>query len=247
MSLEKNIKELYEKGYSTLEIAENLNISQSKALRTLKKMGVKLRSRSEAAKISLERGVSVSPTKGKKHTQEARERMSKAREEAWVRGGEKAREEMSEMARERWKNKPIEEIAQMRSNAGRALQEAARKGSAAEKFLVDKLRANGYAVEHHNKNIVIGEYEIDIFLPDEKVIIEIDGPHHFLPIYGEERLLKSQEYDLTKNGALISKGFTVIRIKYLAKKFNASVGRNMWNACEKALNDRQSNLIYVEF
>ena len=48
-----------------------------------------------------------------------------------------------------------------------------------------------------------------------KTIIEIDGPSHFLPIWGEQRLQKQINADLRKSGSLLSKGFVVIRVKTL--------------------------------
>jgi very-short-patch-repair endonuclease len=58
---------------------------------------------------------------------------------------------------------------------------------------------------------------IDIFLPGELVAIEIDGPSHFFPIYGEEVLKKKIEADQRKNDLLIGEGFTVIRVMVFKK------------------------------
>ena len=53
-----------------------------------------------------------------------------------------------------------------------------------------------------------------------KTIIEIDGPSHFLPIWGEEKLQKQIKADLQKSGRILSRGFAIIRVKAIA---NASL------------------------
>lgn len=246
--LEKQMKKEYESGLSVSEIAKKYNFSESKVLRTLKKIGTKIRSRSEAAKMALKTGRSVSPTQGKGHSKASRERMSVARAEAWKKGGQDAKNEMSEIARARWSKKSDAEKTEMLSRAGRALRKTADEGSAAEKYLFNTLVTHGYTVERHNTQLMAGEYEIDLLLPQEGIVIEIDGPQHFEPIFGDERFEKTKIYDTTKNGALIAKGLKVIRIKYVAKRFNESVGRRMWNALEKVLQSSNiKKLTYVSF
>ena len=51
--------------------------------------------------------------------------------------------------------------------------------------------------------------------PKLKAIIEIDGPSHFLPIWGEEKLQKQIKADEVKTGLILSRGFIIIRVKNL--------------------------------
>ena len=60
--------------------------------------------------------------------------------------------------------------------------------------------------------------EIDLYIPRLKTIIEVDGPSHFLPIWGEEKLQKQVNADLRKSGVLLSKGYVVIRVKSLGQE-----------------------------
>ena len=60
--------------------------------------------------------------------------------------------------------------------------------------------------------------EIDLYIPDLKTIIEVDGASHFLPIWGEEKLQKQVNADLRKSAALLSKGYAVIRLKSLGQE-----------------------------
>ena len=57
--------------------------------------------------------------------------------------------------------------------------------------------------------------EIDLYIADIKTIIEIDGPSHFLPIWGDEHLQKQEQFDLKKNGTLLTRGYVIIRVKAL--------------------------------
>jgi len=83
-----------------------------------------------------------------------------------------------------------------------------------EKFLLEELTDRGYRVEFHKKNLIPNEnLEIDLYIPSLKTIIEIDGPSHFLPIWGEEKLQKQIKADDQKTGLILSKGFAIIRVK----------------------------------
>jgi very-short-patch-repair endonuclease len=45
------------------------------------------------------------------------------------------------------------------------------------------------------------------------VAIEIDGPSHFLPVWGDDALKRNQKYDQKKTGLLLGKGLSLIRVK----------------------------------
>lgn len=55
-------------------------------------------------------------------------------------------------------------------------------------------------------------YELDIFIPEFSVAIEIDGITHYKAIYGEDRLLQTQELDKKKNILCEEKGIELHRI-----------------------------------
>ena len=72
----------------------------------------------------------------------------------------------------------------------------------------------GYFIEFHKKGIIPNEnLEIDLYLPEIGTIIEVDGPSHFLPIWGPEKLHKQIKADSHKTGLILSKGFVIIRVK----------------------------------
>ena len=218
----------YQEGLSCAEIAKFYNTYPKKVERLLKKHGVTLRSRSEATKGAMEQGRLEHPTKGKIRTEAEREAISKGVEKSWQEMDELDRKAFSDAAKERWdKIDPLKK-REMQEKAGRALRISSIEGSKAEKFLKKKLNDLGYQVVMHKKGLVQGNFEIDLLLPELNTIIEIDGPQHFIPVFGESKLRETVKFDSIKNGLLIGKGFCVIRVKYMCRHISQSVERRLW-------------------
>lgn len=117
-------------------------------------------------------------------------------------------------AKTRWYSMPEEERSRITSLAIQAVRKAGKEGSKMEKFLLEELTGLGYRVQFHKKDLIPNEkLEIDLYIPSLKTIIEIDGPSHFLPIWGEEKLQKQIKADDQKTGLILSKGFVIIRVK----------------------------------
>jgi len=88
----------------------------------------------------------------------------------------------------------------------------------------------------HEVIIPAENLEIDLYIPELKTIIEVDGPSHFLPIWGEDKLQKQVNADLRKSGALLSKGYAIIRVKSLGSE---SLAKREY-LIEQVLNQLQS-------
>jgi very-short-patch-repair endonuclease len=214
----KEIERLYDEGKSVREIAACFNTYPNKIARALKKTGKELRTKEEAGRIAFEQGKIVPPMLGKKRTEEEKAHIGAARAKKWASMPEEELEAFKEGARERWKAEPEEVKLERQKLAGEALRRASIEGSKAEKFLYEGLTKAGFNVIMHKSGLIPGEkFEVDLYLPDLLVAIEIDGPQHFLPIFGEDSLQRAIKYDTIKNGSLIQKGFCVLRVKYLMK------------------------------
>lgn len=225
----------YNDGLSCAEIADSYGTYPKKIERLLKKHGVTLRSRSDATKGAMKKGRLEHPTRGKIRTEAEREAISKGVEKSWQEMDELDRKAFSDAAKKRWdKIDPLKK-REMQEKAGRALRISSIEGSKAEKFLKKKLNDLGYQVVMHKKGLVQGNFEIDLLLPELNTIIEIDGPQHFLPIFGEEKLQNVVKMDNIKNGLLIGKGFCIVRLKYLCKSMNKSVERKIWSAVSEQI------------
>lgn len=202
---------------STYQISQELNTYPNKVRRILKKHGIVLKSRSEAQKNALEKGVSKIPTQGLRRTDAERIQISKSMKKRWESLTEDEHREYVNRARERWKSMTDSEKQAMSTAATKAIQKAGKEGSKLEKFIRNELSKSGFKVEPHKKNLIPNEnLEIDMYLPELKAIIEIDGPSHFLPIWGEDKLRKQIKADENKTGLILNKGFVIIRVKHLS-------------------------------
>lgn len=220
------------------DIAQENNTYKSKVRRLLQKYGYAIRTKSEAQKASLKHGRRPHPTFGTKRSTETKDKIGDSMSASWNSLTPEAREKRIAFYKQQWQLMTLEEQLAFRERAAKAIRLAARYGSKLEKFLVAGLRVAGYNVVFHNEKILEREeLQIDILLPDNNVAIEVDGPSHFLPIWGEEKLQKNIERDNTKNGLLMQHGYTVFRVKYLSKNVSK---KRMRELLEKLLDALKS-------
>ena len=252
-SFDKTVIELYnKKDKSTYEIAKALDTYPNKVRRTLKKHGYELKDKSSAQKTALASGRSSHPTKGKQRSHSEKIKISSSLVGYWDEMSEKEKKKRSKMAKKNWKNMSSEQKEKMRSKGIAAIQLAATQGSKLEQFLQKRLQSAGFSVRMHELIIPAENLEIDLYIKELKTIIEVDGPSHFYPIWGEEKLQKQINADLRKSGALLSKGYVVIRIKSegqesLSKK-EELINRvlNQLNEIKKKFPPRSKRFIEVE-
>lgn len=219
---EKNYDIIYDmyvnQKMSTRQIAEKLGVSASVIARAVKKYGIS-RSKSEAQRVALDTGRYVPPFKGKHLSDEHRRKISKQLIKMWNSMDEEKLKQHAKRSKEQWQRMSEEERKRLLEMAHQARRRAARDGSKLERFIRDELIKRGYIVYFHKKGMIINpDLEIDILLPKEKVAIEVNGPSHFLPIWGEDALKSQIKSDIEKVGLLINHGFCVIKVKTLAPK-----------------------------
>jgi|TARA_B100000085_G_scaffold276286_1_gene295217 very-short-patch-repair endonuclease len=216
---DKQVIELYnEKNKSTYEIAKQLETYPNKIRRTLIKHGYELKDKSAAQKAALNSGRSLHPTAGKKRTEQQKIAISKGLVSYWEEMSDKEKARRVRQAKNNWKNMSSEQREVMRSKGIAAIRAAAKEGSKMEKWVKDRLEEAGFFVRMHVLIIPAENLEIDLYIPELKTIIEVDGPSHFLPIWGEDKLQKQVNADLRKSGSLLSKGYAVIRLKSLGQE-----------------------------
>lgn len=228
---DQKIVDLYTvKNLSTYEIADRMNTYPNKIRRILVKNKVHIKTKSEAQKNALSNGTSKIPTEGRERTIEEKINISKAMSKTWANLTAEKYNDRVEKAKTRWNNMSIEEKQTMQDKAIKAIQKAGKEGSKLELFVKDSLEQAGHKVEYHKKNLIPNEnLEIDMYIPAIKAIIEIDGPSHFLPIWGEEKLQKQIKADLQKTGLILSKGFLIIRVKNLSDSISLGAKEDLKN------------------
>ena len=232
---EEYVIEKYNENQSTYSIAKDLNTYAKKIERILKKNNIPMRSKSESQKIAIETGRSKHPTKGKTRTEEEKLKISEGVYSNWQARSEEEREEFSKQAKKRWEEIPANKKRDMLEAAGRALHKTCTEGSKAERCLYESIQKRGIDVVLHKRGLIQGQFEIDLFLPELKTAIEIDGPQHFLPLWGEEKLKETIKLDSIKNGLLLSSGYCIIRVKYMLKGFSQKSSRTLWEIVSREI------------
>jgi very-short-patch-repair endonuclease len=219
---EEYLRDAYEvKGKSTYEIALENNTYPNRIRRLLKKYRIRLKNKSEAQSSALKSGRHKHPTRGKKRSEDVKIKISESMARSWQMMSEQEKERRVSLAKQQWSNMTISEQESFRQLAADAVRQAAIHGSKLEQFLLRELKKNGYHVVFHPENILVREQlQIDLFLPELKVAIEVDGPAHFFPIWGEENLAKHLLSDNAKTGLVIQAGYVMIRIKHIAKSLS---------------------------
>lgn len=79
------------------------------------------------------------------------------------------------------------------------------KRSKAEKHLEKLIRHDfpTLCLSVNDRSLLASGLEIDLLLPTLKIAIEINGPCHYHPIYGTEKLASIQNFDVQKQAELI--------------------------------------------
>jgi very-short-patch-repair endonuclease len=194
------------------KLAELTDTYVNRMRRDLMSLGYEIRNKSDAAKVALKQGRMFNPTEGQKLSEETKDKIGKSRSEAWYNLSDEEKQSISEEAKKRFENWDGRE-AFLRKGT-KAVANAAQKGSKLERFLKEKLEEAGYVVECHGEQLVGNDsMHIDLFIPEGMLAIEVDGPSHHHPIYGEEKLIKTQEADKRKNDKILGAGFRLIRVK----------------------------------
>lgn len=241
-TLDKQILDMYDGGGSTHTIAKTLNTYPNKIKRILEKHGRQLRDRKSAQQNAESQGRYVHPTKGKKHNKEVRAKISERVHQQWANLSDAEKEAKRKQAKQNWDNLSDEHKEELQQKAHKAIRLAADVGSKMELFLVDYLMNAGYDVCHHSTHKVGAEnMELDILLPVDKIVIEIDGPSHFEPIWGEDALKRNRKADNKKNGLLLSNGINVIRVRDKSKKFTRKIERNLVQCVVEAIEKIQKS------
>lgn len=215
----KSIVKLYTKDkLSTYAIAQQYSTYPNKITRLLKSCGVTLRTKSEAQKIAIDSGRHEHPTKGKQHSQEVRTKISENVHMYWQNLSVAIRKKRQLDSKRRWKAMPDEQKEDLRALAAEANREAAKNGSKMEIFLRLALTELGFQVIFHKRELIgNNQLELDLFIPALNTAIEIDGPAHFLPIWGQTNLDKHILADAKKSGLLLQAGYCIIRFKDKSK------------------------------
>lgn len=208
------IVDLYLKEQKSVEeIAEIYNTYGNAVRRFLKKIGVPLRNRGQALKVALATGKREHPTKGKKLSEETKDKIAESLAESWENMTDEELQKRKEKSKQHWNSLSDEFKANLSKKGIDAIRKAGKEGSAMEHAIAGALRELGYTVYQHRNILQNGNLEVDMFVPTHSTVIEIDGPSHYDAIWGEKTLKRNQKSDSEKNGLVVQHGFCIIRLR----------------------------------
>jgi len=199
---------------SFADIAHKFNTYSNKLRRDAIKFKIKIRDKSEAQKNALSTGKINHPTKNKKRSEEVKDKIGMGVLNSWNKLDEKSLRQRKLKSKKQWEQMDDEIKENILKKANEAVRESSKRGSKLEKYLMKQLLADGYRVDFHKEQTLSNtKLQIDLFLPQLNVAIEVDGPSHFRPVWGEDNLNKNKKYDNKKNGLILGKGLYLIRIE----------------------------------
>jgi very-short-patch-repair endonuclease len=215
---EKIIRQLYEKeNYSFMDIASKLNTYANKIRRDAKKFNINIKNKSEAQKNALNTGKHKHPTKNKGHNEQTKKKIGLSVVENWDSMSEAELDNRRNKAKENWEKLSNDTKKNMRDKANRAVRVSSKTGSKLENYILEKLLELGYKVDFHKEQALVNtKLQIDLYIPELSTAIEVDGPSHFLPVWGEDVLKRNIAYDQKKTGLILGKGMVIIRVKQVA-------------------------------
>lgn len=229
---------------SLRQIADENGTYVNKIRRLAQKLGVKLPDRGESYKKSLRNGRATPAMLGKKQSEDAKNKIGQSRHNSWeeVKKDPEKMEELRKTYRKTLENRPAWERQQMNKAAAKAIRATRTKGSKLERFLMAKLFDAGYNPQFHVKSALIqADLEIDIFLPDMGLAIEVDGVTHSEEVYGAEHLQKRKFADSKKNGLLLSAGYSIIRVDNTIKHVTKWFMNNTWERLSAKLEELKNS------
>lgn len=216
------INQYEDKKKSFGDIAKEVDTYANKLRRDAIKYNVRIRDKSEAQKNAISSGKIDHPTKGKSRSEKTKQKIGMSVMNSWDNLTDVELTKRKDKARENWEKLSDEEKQNMLHEANLAVRKTSKVGSKLEKFLLNKLLEDGYHVEFHKEQTLLNtKLQIDLFLPKLNIAIEVDGPSHFEPVWGEQSLSRNKNYDNKKTGIIIGKGWVLIRIKQV-KDFSKS-------------------------
>lgn len=212
---EKIIRSMYlDDKKSFADIAKEYDTYSNKIRRDAVGFQIPIRDKSDAQKNALKSGKHQHPTKGKERSLEEKNKIGMGVLKSWDGLDAKSLQDRKNKSKEAWDKMDEDSKKNMVKLANDAVRLTSKVGSKLEKFIFDNLLQDGYKAEFHKEQSLLNtKLQIDLFLPSMNTAIEIDGPSHFLPVWGEDALAKNISYDQKKQGLILGKGLVLIRIK----------------------------------
>jgi len=247
---EQQVRQFYlDEGLSMRAVAKKVGVPLATLSRFMKKHGIGARSKAQAQKNFLKDH--DHQMKGRKHSDETKKKISHSLGDFWDGLTDDEREEVKRKIGSAWQRKwagmSDQERKLMMEGLSSRAKETQGQGSRLERFIAEELRKRGHLIEERSTNYTSGkDFEVDLALPRELIAIEVDGPTHFLPIYGEEHLTQQQERDARKDDMINATGYSVLRVRDNNGPLSQLRIDKIEQAIEEIKQDGRTSVWYVE-
>ena len=207
-------KEYHDNNKSFSQLAEEYGTYPNKFLRAAKKLGIKIKDKSESQLAALNSGRATHPTEGTIRSSETKEKISDKVSDSWSKITTKERKRRARVSKDQWENMSEADKQNLLTKAHKAIRETSTGGSKLEKAMLEYLLGLGYDVQFHKEQFLVNDkLQLDLFLPSNNIAIEIDGPSHHSAVWGDKAYRQVQNADAKKDGLIIGRGLTLIRVK----------------------------------
>lgn len=228
----------YNSGRGTQWLATELNTHRMTVTRALKLLGVQMRTKSESQALNLK--LNGHPLDGTKMSDDTKIKISEGVHNRYSNLTQEEKDRLSQSSKMRWEARPEKEKDKFKKQGILAIRETSTKGSKLENYIYRGLIEAGYDCEQHKCVLKNDKLEVDILMSKMTVAIEVDGPSHILPVWGDDALSKTHKADSDKNGLLVLNGYKVIRIQNAKKNVSNKVLRDGLAMTIKILEDIKS-------
>lgn len=227
--------------HSFQDIADSCGTYANKIRRDAIKFNIKIRDKSLAQKNALNTGKHKHPTKGTIRDDATKIKIGKSVVDSWENLSDKELQKRKNKAKKNWENLSEDEKQFILQKANDAVRKSSKEGSKLEKFILNNLLQDGYRVIFHQEQTLSNtKLQIDLLIPSINTAIEIDGPSHFLPVWGDEALKRNVKYDQKKEGLILGKGLYLIRIQQ-TRDFSKTRATLVYNKLKDKLEQIKDN------
>lgn len=197
---------------SLREIAATIGTYPAKVKKMLIAYGIEIMSKNESISHSLKRSENH-PTRGKERDISVKQKIGDKMAKTWESPTHGQLEGMKKH-KKYWKKMSKAERSQHTEKASKALRETTKSGSKLERYIKERLFEAGYSSVDHKTAVLPNEkLEFDLYIAELSTIIEVDGPVHNEPIFGQEKFVNTVSRDERKTSTAIAAGFTMVRVK----------------------------------
>lgn len=185
-------QEYLKKLKSTYQIAKENNTYPNYVRRMLVRFKIKIRDKSEAQSVVYQTKKRLSPMANKKHKDSSKLKISKSLISFWENASEDDRKAVGQFLESVKKLMRKNFIRKNRKKAMKAFKKKVNEPT----WLELELKKNLDMFEY---NVLVRQNGYDLFLPEEKVAIFIDGISHSNPLFGIDEFIRQKISDFARN------------------------------------------------